>query len=406
VTTHMLRKTALLALLFASTSHHALAGLAVSPLTHEAEVAPGKTAKFFLTVPYNARNKFALPEPVSLSIHDIAIERDGTICFQPPGKSKRSAAAWLTVDDTDFTVKPGSAHRVKCVVRVPYGHTGERTAVILTKVGRPTIGKTAQVLIQHQVATLVRVNIKGRTFPKKAEVHDVQVIVPPATPDAKTPRQPVQIAATMRNKGEVSFVATGEARLRATDGNHRAYPLLELKAKTRTIFPGCRRDFVAIVPFDLPAGTYRADVAFGYGSKWRKARGNATLTLEQPRQAPDVLPGSSSLRITPNPIAVTMAQGTTSTVPIAVRNLSNRQMLLRSTVHAHTPGAESWLRLPSAVILRGDAERTLRLRVQAPGQLEAPHKFALTFETSCGGKTVVPVSVLPQEPLHAPRSQP
>ena len=250
------------------------AGLAVSPLKREISVGPGEEAEFFITVTYNVRKENPQLQPVSMSLADIKIGQDARIQFPRPGSTSRSAAKWITLSEPHFDMKPKEVKRVKCTLRVPYGQFGERCAVVLTKVGRPKKRKGSLVMIQYQVATVVYVHIKGRTFTKRAEVEKVGAVMPEepkrdattpngGKPDKKPARpRPLKVAATVWTTGEVSFVAKGEARIRSIDGKRRAWPPVELKTGTQRIFPGTRRDYVAVLPHHHPAVKYELSLAF------------------------------------------------------------------------------------------------------------------------------------------------
>jgi len=401
----MLRTGAVLALAIAGLAGQAGAGLAVSPLKREITVVPGKEVEFFITVTYNVRGERPQPQPVAMSLADIKIAQDARIEFPKPGSIGRSAAKWITLSDPAFSMKPNEVRRVKCILRVPYGQSGERSAVVLTKVGRPKKRKGSPVMIQYQVATVVFVHIKGRTFPKKAKVERVGVVIPEtAKEESRHPREPakrrpLEIVATVWNQGEVSFVAKGQARIRSMEGKRRAWPPVELKAGTRRIFPGGRRDYVAAVPHDLPAGKYEVRVAYDYGNKWRQARGKATFELKEAivlkRNLADAAAGPA-LKVEPAKVDICLPPGATRNVILTVHNLRDAAVALSAKVAAETPGEENWLSLPSAIILRKGCSRKTRLTVRAPADLKKLHEFSVTFTDILGDKVVVPVSVSPR----------
>lgn len=402
----MLRTGAALALAIAGLAGQAGAGLAVSPLKREITAAPGKEVEFFVTVTYNVRGERPQPQPVAMSLADIKIAQDARIEFPKPGSIGRSAAKWIIISDPAFSMKPNEVKKVKCILRVPYGQSGERSAVVLTKVGHPKKRKGSPVMIQYQVATVVFVNIKGRTFPKKAEVEKVSVVIPETTKGESrhqrepAKRRPLEIVATVWNQGEVSFVAKGQARIRSTEGKRRAWSPVELKTGTRRIFPGGRRDYVAAVPHDLPAGKYEVRVAYDYGNKWRQARGKATFELKEAIVLESSLVNAATgpaLKVEPAKVDICLPPGATRNVILTVDNLRDAAVALSATVAAEAPAEEAWVSLRPTLKVPGKSSRKARLTVRAPGDLKGLHKFAVTFTNILGDKVVVPVSVSPPE---------
>jgi len=402
----MLRTGAVLALAIAGLAGQAGAGLAVSPLKREITVAPGKEVEFFVTVTYNVRGENPRPQPVAMSLADIKIAQNARIEFPKPGSIGRSAAKWITLSDPAFSMKPNEVKRVKCILRVPYGQSGERSAVVLTKVGRPKKRKDSPVMIQYQVATVVFVHIKGRTFPKKAKVETVGVVMPEtANGESRHQREParrrpLEIVATVWNQGEVSFVAKGQARIRSTEGKRRAWPPVELKTGTRRIFPDGRRDYVAAVPYDLPAGKYEVRVAYDYGNKWRQARGKATFELKEAivlKRSPADAAAGPALKVEPAKADVCLPPGATRNVILTVSNLRDAAVALSATVAAEAPAEEAWVSLRPTLKVPGKSSRKARLTVRAPSDSKEPHTFSVTFTNILGDKVVVPVSVSPRE---------
>ncbi len=400
---------AVLMLAIARMAGQAEAGLAVSPLKRELSVAPGREAEFFITVTYNVRSENARPQPVSMSLSDIKITQDAHIEFPEPGIVSHSAAKWITLSESAFEMKPSEVRKVKCTVRVPYGEFGERSAVILTTTGRPKKRKGSPIMIQYRVATIVYVHIKGRTFPKRAKVETVGVVIPQEKESRKDEEpaakpRPLKITATVWNEGEVSFVAKGKARIRSVDENHRTWPPVELKAGTERIFPDGRRDYMAVVPHDLPAGKYEVRVAYDYGNKWCKARGKATFQLKEPiRLRKDTAEGPAGppFKVEPERVDVCLPPGAMRSVTLALHNVTDRAIALTTKVSAETPGEGTWLSLPSTVTLRKGVTGKTRLTVRAPANLKKLHKFSLTFAAASGEEMIVPISVSPQEKRHA-----
>jgi hypothetical protein len=207
------------------------------------------------------------------------------------------------------------------------------------------------------------------------------------------------VTATLWNKGEASFVADGELRIRSTQGDRRAYPPVKMEANAKTIFPGGRRDYTAVVAYVLPPGRYEAGVAFEYGEKWRKVSGKATFELNHevgPVRGTGDGPFATSFKVTPAKVDVCLPPGAERNSFVSASNLIGEPVVIHARVEAEIPTETGWVRVPQSVEVRQGATANIRLVICAPTDLAGLHKFSLTLETSLGDKVTVPVCVSPE----------
>lgn len=287
----------------------AWAGFGVSPLKQEVTVDPGRKATFHISV-FNTARPGATAKTVHLRVMDFVVSPEGGLSFQKPGTAEYSASKWITLSQQSVTLQPGDGKQIGCTLAAPYSARGEYYSAIM--VGSRAVDKTERgISVRHRIASGVFVAVRGRTYPKLAEITECTVALPQPDSSEKSGAG-LTIAATIRNKGHVRFEAEGEARIYEYGG--RQVATMSLQTKRKRVLPGDVRIYGGCLVEPLPAGRYEARIVFDYGSKWASARKRVLFTIAAevaeswaargPKEKKDAALAGSLSKITLEPQAI------------------------------------------------------------------------------------------------------
>ena len=229
----------------------ALAAISISvlPPILDLSIPPGGREEFSLTV----KNLGGTMIEVSPSVMDLVLGPTGAALPVGPGEGAPSCAAWVSMDESGFSLGPGESLVRDVVFDVPRGVAGGRYCVIVFE------AREAQSDVPGP-----SLNISTRTG---------TIILETASRRSKRSGEIVEIKATRKEAGEVGVVAmfknTGEIHLkirpscliRSSEG--RVIDRLKPDAGTGTVLPGGIRKIQGTWRNErkmLP-GTYRAEVS-------------------------------------------------------------------------------------------------------------------------------------------------
>ncbi|MEN6386166.1 MAG: hypothetical protein ABFD79_13335 [Phycisphaerales bacterium] len=242
------------------------AGIAVSPITQQIEVKPGKKVNFTIYVANNQRNQKTIPMPARIDILDFKVSDRGVLYFGSEYKHSRSAADWITLDANQITLKPGESREIKGTVTAPSDADGDYWASAMVYIGK-TKENTPGVQIQMRTATGLFIHVVRRPNSERGIITDVNITIPsfeagPLKKDLSetdlyriNEKQSLKIEAKIKNEGLIAIPATGKAFI--YNDKMKRIATIPLYASRNNVLPGDSRWFTGLMSQPLPAGDYK-----------------------------------------------------------------------------------------------------------------------------------------------------
>ncbi len=295
----------------------------VSPVRYDVSVARGSSQEFTLKV---FGSKGAKSQDLVLYPSDLSMNRGGAFSFDSvPGKN--SAVQFIEMGQKDLALFEDQAKEVKFKISVPLNaQPGEYYAVILVEPSKYTVvddkSRKLKFLMMVRPAVVVILEVPGRTYEKKGEALDLQVL--------KTDSL-VGITASFKNTSFIHLDVSGDAVVRSVDGkiNYGTFGLNALSSPTKAafIFPGNIRDFTGALNRQLPAGDYIVEASFSYGSSFKKERVVQKFSVVRKKPLNDSK--SECLRLKSNNLDLFIPDGGRLTKTITLTNIDYRPLSVK-----------------------------------------------------------------------------
>jgi hypothetical protein len=221
-------------------------GLSVEPIVLGANVAPGDSRTFTMTVssaPGDAATDI-LVEAMGLGQSLGGGYRELT---EGEDTSPYSARSFIDISPQEFRLEPGASQEVEITVAVPSGiGDGGRYAVIYTHTKPATQSGTS---IVSAVGSSVVLTLKGTELTQAGSITDFDI-------GELTSGEPIEVTAVLENTGNYHYKARAEATLRDGSGNELAADSASLTGTS--IVPAYSRqfDFSLSPETELGPGTY------------------------------------------------------------------------------------------------------------------------------------------------------
>jgi len=227
-------------------------GVGVSPPRVVLEAQPGDTIQGVVVVDHPG-NGASMEVEVSLS--DVVVQPNGEPAYLDPGSIPQSAATWISVKPSSFTLAAKESREIRYTIQVPEDcPDGSHWAVIFFDSG-PVQKQQAQgvgVKMRVRVGHVVYVNV-GQ-INKSGEIRGVRYQPP-------TARNPGEVRIHFRNTGNGLMRLNGYVELRDEAGNIAARAAINNAAS----LPGYEYEIAAQVKDPLPSGDYLALIMLDYG---------------------------------------------------------------------------------------------------------------------------------------------
>jgi hypothetical protein len=233
-----------------ATAQEVIRTITITPPTASFNLNPGQTAEGQMKIINDSPN----PITFNVGVQDyIVVDTVGTPNILPPNtlNSKYSAASWIGVTPSKFTVKPGQRQTVDYFIQVPNnakpgGHYAAAIYTADTKAEQQT-----GAAVSAQIGTLFYITVKG-----------------PVTENASITKfftnsfqeyGPVKILTQIKNMGGLHITPKGTIQVTGLFLNKTQ----DLPA--HNIFPETSRDFENIFGSNLMIGRYKAVLLASYG---------------------------------------------------------------------------------------------------------------------------------------------
>lgn len=237
----------------------------IVPPTLQAPLAPGANSEGTLKV----RNETDEPVTFNAFIEDfIVTDTQGTPTILPAGtlSNKYSAASWIGISPTKFTIPARGVQELTYFMKIPQdarpgGHYAAIVYAPVTEKGVDSTGAT----VNSQIGTLFSVVVDG-PITEKATVNKFSA-------PFFSEYGPVAITTQIKNMSDSHITPSGTVTIKNLFGKKISQPLT-----THNVFPEAARDYVNLFGFDeFMIGPYTATFQGSYG------KGNlplmATLTF-------------------------------------------------------------------------------------------------------------------------------
>jgi hypothetical protein len=363
------------------------AGVAVSPLEQWVVVEPGQVSQFSLSITNVARRPQAPKQSVTVQVVDFAVSKNGTLSFGEEFAHDRSAVKWITLDQTQFVLEPDQAIRLKGTVRPPLNADGDYWAAALVILGNPNQGGNVRVMLRTACGVFVRV--KRRNYVQQLGIDNVGVVMPQFA-SSEGGGSGLTIVAETKNKGVVSFKASGKAAI--YDETRRRVASVPLYARRRRVLPGHSRNFEGVLPSALPSGKYALRVFLAPDEKsGRRAFEQTEFEIgeEVARRWESDQRTVQRLGLKPqkDELAATVTPGRFTALPLTVVNQSRGTMAVRCRLWGTWPAG--WLALEREEMTLAPAmQRAIMCRVSIPTDaVPAAYTGTLVLEAEKAGLT-------------------
>lgn len=200
-------------------------------------------------------NETNSPLTFNLSVQDyIVVDTNGTPNLLPPNtlNNKYSAASWIVVTPSVFTLKPREKQTINYYIHIPKDARpgGHYAGIVYSPVSE---GQTAATggTVKTQIGSLFYITVKG---PIKESA-----IVSKFLANTFQEYGPVNILTQIKNNGDLHIKPQGSITVSGLFGS-KSYKFPEAN-----IFPETARDFQNIVGQTLMIGRYKAVLLASYG---------------------------------------------------------------------------------------------------------------------------------------------
>lgn len=224
--------------------------ITITPPTAAVRLDPGKTTEGQMKIINDSPN----PITFTVSVQDyIVVDTVGTPNILPPNtlNNKYSAASWIGVSPSSFTVLPGKRQVINYYVQIPsYAKPGGHYAAAVFTPKSEGGGGTGAV-VTGQIGTLFYVTVNGDVTENAS--------VTKFFTDKFHEYGPIKILTQIKNMGDLHITPKGTLTVSGLFLNK------SVELPTHNIFPETARDFENSVGSKLMIGRYKAVLLASYG---------------------------------------------------------------------------------------------------------------------------------------------
>lgn len=221
-------------------------------------------------------------------VADVVQSKDGGYNVAPAGSTNYSAAKWVKVTPTKFSVPAKSTRRIDVEISVPRGVSGGRYASVVLKIvterEEPSTMEEAMgfaLMLDYQIATFVELSIDSVRARRELYVTDLSLKKISEIPSLALVQETIGpnanvFTATVTNRGNIHVQVSGELTIKTREGRTLAkFPL-----GSGTILPGAEVELRSITARQFSPGSYIARAMVYYGG-YRPAILEAELNVAE-----------------------------------------------------------------------------------------------------------------------------
>ncbi len=241
--------------------------ISVLPPILDLSVPPGSREQISLTV----KNLGGSMVEVSPAVMDLMLGPTGAALPVAPGEGAPSCAAWVSMDESGFSLGPGESAVRDVVFAVPRGVAGGTYCVIVFEAREAErIAPGPSLNISARTGTII-METASRRSRRSGEIIDVKV--------TRNGEHEVGIVALFKNTGEIHLKIRPSCVIHNREG--RVIDRLETDAGTGTVLPGGIREIRATWDNQrkMVPGTYEVRVSVDFTGA-RRVTGNVEVTID------------------------------------------------------------------------------------------------------------------------------
>ena len=272
---------------------------------------------------------------------DITINVDGVAQSLTGGYILLDAAAdtnpdtarpFVTVNPTSFHLDPGQSQNITATITVPQNVGNGGYFAIINVANPPSLANGSNVAIVTSISIPVYLTIKDSQLTQTGKITGI-------TTGTITNGQPIDIATTFQNTGNIYFKIEGETTV--TNGQGVLLDDVPAPLTSSSIIPGMSRDLDAIYTPNgsLAPGTYTIGSTVMLSDGTLLAQSAATFTIQAPYVPPPALgnvslapSGASTLQNADGSISIYFPLGAAAIpVDLALNNIAATQLPVAPT---------------------------------------------------------------------------
>jgi hypothetical protein len=266
---------------------------------------------------------------VALSVIDLS-QTDGSWLMVAPDANDfdtsklQSAREWISLNDNNVGVKPGTIVPVRLTVRPKAGVRGVYSAAILVRLGTSSAETEVGITLQFVIPVLV--HVQGRAPLRKVEVTGLDMEFQEATSERPST---TFMSMSVVNKGGTYSHLRGLMKLWGHFGEHWRL-LVDREVQAAGILPGSALKLSTDIERSLPPGIYRMTGTLMVDGR----RGDSKQREIDFAGDPGVIKiaADAALNIDPKEITINALPGSTRTSVIQVSNASDEAVNVRAAL--------------------------------------------------------------------------
>lgn len=344
---------------------------------------------------------------IEVLIADVIQDIEGNYNVAPAASTSYSAAKWIKVTPSSFTLQPGGGQVVTVEVNVPRGTIGGRYAAIVFRLVPPSqkpevmpdaMGMAAQ--FQFQLPSYLELTVEAGRKRIEAYATEIEVQKIGEIPSLAEIKQTIGddanvFSVTVFNKSNIHVEVTGELTIKTKEG--RTISKIPLGAGTGVILPEAKVKIRSITLRQLPVGTYIAKGVIYYGghrpaiieTEFTVEEGGARISQTKTSEAPMfyVEPGNIELKTLP---------GTFRSTTIEITNRGQQTASITTSVYPleydvygelipteERAKAPEWVEIsPGSFQLKPNQSRRIRITANPPKEALGGFYFDIAFSSS------------------------
>jgi hypothetical protein len=375
----------------------------LSPQISQIEMAAGSTREFEISIGNPSETR---PITVAVGIASLAQNQRGDYTVSRTS-NQWSCASWIETDAKQLAIRPGEVATVKCKILAPHIVRGSRYAAVTVDFKEPGDKGPMATDMTYELASFVEVTITGSSGVRKADISGLTIkpVYGSRALEVQYGKDAFYIMAEVRNTGTVGVTAKAVLRIRDQKGLHsREVPLGEGRGM---VIPGATVSYRSLFSTRPPPGIYIAEASLDYeGIRPSVAKctfsvaGDGRMTLGALETVATV-----GLGVSPRTIDVTAARRSTRTLSIALNNVEDYPIKVRTALSPLTQSPDgrflvrtdqaadtidyTWIEMDPAV-------------AEIPAHSKQRIKMTLRVPADAGSSEYVRVALTPDAPELSP----
>lgn len=344
---------------------------------------------------------------IEAAVADVVQDIEGNYNVAQAGTTPYSAAKWIKITPTNFTLQPAGGQVVTVEVSVPRGTIGGRYAAIVFRIVPPSqkpdvmpdaMGIAAQ--FQFQLPSYLELSVEAGRKRMEAYATEIEVQKIGEIPSLAEIKQTVGddanvFSVTVWNKSNIHVEVTGELTIKTKEG--RTISKIPLGAGRGVILPEAKVKIRSITLKQFPAGTYIAKGVVYYGGH-RPAMIESEFTIEEDGTKISQTKASEApmFYVDPGNIELKTLPGTFRSTTVEITNRGQQTANITTFIYPleydvygelvpteERTKAPDWVEIsPGSFQLKPNQSRRIRITANPPKEALGGYYFDVAFSSA------------------------